>query len=146
MKIKQCKAEGCQSIYIWARGMCKYHAYKDTPPKPLAKSPIKKKIPKPSGELVLFNAIWKSRPHICQVSKEPIKDFDIWCFAHVLSKKSFPKFRLYDKNIILVTREIHHQYDNGSSKDDPRFGWVYELKSNLKAEYNEKERQPSLHL
>lgn len=109
-KKKPC-VECDRDSYIFSKGRCEYCARMSyAKPK---QSPIKKKIPKATGELALFQAIWNTRPHICQVSGEPIKEFDIRCFMHVISKKAYPAYRLFDKNILLVTPEVHHEYDFG---------------------------------
>lgn len=82
----------------------------------------------------MFVAIWNSRPHVCEVSGERIKDFNVSCFMHILSKKAYPKFRLYDKNILLVTPEVHHRYDCGA-RSAPEFEKVRELHDNLINQY-----------
>jgi len=102
-------------------------------------SKIKTKTYKPTGELVLFQAIWQSRPHICQVSGEPIKEFNVYCFMHVLSKKAYPKYRLFDKNILLVTPDIHREYDCGD-RSKPVFSNVMQLHDDLISSYYAKEK------
>lgn len=90
------------------------------------------------GELALFMSIWATRPHRCQISGEPIKNFDIRCFSHVLSKGAFPNFRLYDKNIVLKSPEMHEEYTIKAESDllkDSRWKWFFDLKKELIAEY-----------
>lgn len=94
-------------------------------------------MPKPTGELALFQAIWATRQHICQVSGEPIKEFDIRCFMHVISKKAYPAYRLFDKNILLVTPDIHHEYDFGN-KSKEMFAKVNQLHDELIESYYKK--------
>jgi len=137
MKIKKCSVEGCTCNRRWSRGLCRYHFLKLNPPKPIKKVPLKKTKNKSTGELVLFNAIWATRPHVCQVTGDPIKEFSIWCFMHVLSKKSYGKFRLFDKNILLVLPGIHHEYDNGD-RSLPLFKQVNILHDELITLYYEK--------
>lgn len=103
-------------------------------PRPLARSPLKKKIRKPTGELLVFEMIWAERPHVCQVTGDPILKFDPWCFMHVLSKGAFPKFRLLKENILLVTRATHIEYDNGDRSHE-MFDEVNKLSEYLKFKY-----------
>ena len=85
------------------------------PPKkvkqPIKRKPIKKELPKPSGELALFQSIWASRTHTCTVCRTKLGEFSVWFFSHVLSKGAFPKFRLYEKNIVLKCKDCHHKYE-----------------------------------
>lgn len=67
-------------------------------------------------------------------------------FAHVLSKakNKYPHFKLYSKNIILLTNEEHLLLDNGTEEqrkkyaDNYKCDWskVFELRDKLKEEYN----------
>ena len=95
-------------------------------------------MPKPTGEKVLFDVIWATRPHVCEVSGQIIREANVSCFMHILSKGAYPKFRLFDKNILLVTPEIHNEYDNGD-RSDPKFYQVMKLHDELiKKYYGEK--------
>lgn len=133
-KKKPCVGCGRES-YIFSKDRCRDCARMSySKPK---QSPIKKKIPKATGELALFQAIWNTRPHICQVSGNPIKEFDVRCFMHVLSKKAYPAYRLFDKNILLVTPDIHHEYDCGD-RSKPIFDKVRKLHDQLIESYYKK--------
>ncbi len=97
-------------------------------------STIKKKPYKATGELVVFKMIWEERPHICQVTGDPVLEFDPWCFMHLLAKKPFPKFRLRKDNIWLVTRFVHGEYDNGDRSHE-MFNEARGQAEKLKLEY-----------
>ncbi len=130
-KKKICIECGRES-YIFSKGRCRDCAGKSyAKPK---QTPIKKSFPKPTGELALFQAIWLSRPHVCEVTGIPIKDFSVHCFMHVLSKKAYPKFRLNHRNILLVAPNVHHEYDNGD-RSKPVFDKVRELHDALISDY-----------
>ncbi len=149
-KLKPCKC-GCGTEgYLFSHGMIKEHwyqsdEYKSKHPKQnyedamkaapqMPRSTIKKKFQKPSGELILFKAIWETRPHVCQMTGEPISEFNVWNFMHILSKGAYPKFRLFDKNILLVTKEFHNEYDNGD-RSAPEFKDVMVLHDELIKQY-----------
>lgn len=102
--------------------------------------PLKKRK-EPTGELILFNALWKVRPHVSFVSGECLGDELNVCFmAHVLpkAKNKYPAFKLYDRNIIFLTFDEHYLFDFGSKeslKQLPSWKKVFELEAELKEEY-----------
>lgn len=136
-KKKICKGCG-EEEYLWAHGKCKRCASKE-PKKAKAKKPV---IPQATGELALFQAIWNNRPHICSVCKTNLKDFSVWFFSHILSKGAFPKFRLYDKNIVLKCANCHHLWETQPNEkllhDNPSWEPIIELHDNLVTEYYKK--------
>lgn len=116
---------------------------KDKPkkaPKPLKRTALTYKR-KPTGELKLFEEIWNERPHESFINGEPIYEFDVSCFSHVLPKAQgkFPKFKLYKDGIVLITRFQHDQWDNGVREDLeklPEWDKMFKLEAELKEEYN----------
>jgi hypothetical protein len=79
-------------------------------------SSIKTKPKEATGEKVLFTALINTRKHVSFISGLPISNIDHNNCVHVLAKgkNKYPKFKLYDKNIVFLTREEHHLYDNGT--------------------------------
>lgn len=112
---------------------------------------IKNKIKKATGEKVLFEALWAIRPHVSFISGLPVNAIST-TFAHVLAKGQgkYPKFKLFDKNIVFLTIEEHHLFDNGSHTQRGNYtrrmkieygvgvDWkkLYDLKEELIKEYN----------
>lgn len=103
--------------YIFSRKMCKGCASKNPKPKSNLREPVKKVMFKPTGEGILFQSIWATRPHKCVICNEPLKEYSVWFFSHVLAKSSFPLFRLYDKNILLKCKQHHIDYTEKSIND-----------------------------
>lgn len=108
----------------------------------------KKERKKPTGEFDLFCEIWDERDRVSFVSGKALHDFRetklfVSCFAHILSKGAFPKFRLNRDNIVLLTPHEHHLLDFGSETMRTNYGiqnncsWdsLYELKEQLKNDY-----------
>lgn len=82
--------------------------------KPLAKNGKKKteRLKAGGSEVKLFLEIWNERPHKCEQCGETIRDFQLWCFPHKLSKQLFPAHRLKKENIGFVCSiECHHKQD-----------------------------------
>ena len=94
---------------------------------------------KPSGEAVLFKAVWETRKHKSFITGEDLgQDGYPWHFAHVLPKKGYPEFRLLDRNIVLLTQEQHSKWDQGLRSElmlRPEWKKMFELEEKLKEEY-----------
>lgn len=110
------------------------------PAKPLRRVPIKYK-PKNTGEYVLYETIWATRPHVSWLSGAELgEELNVMCFSHILSKGAYPGFRLYDKNIILKTPQEHHDWHNILREKllEKNHDWqkVFDLEQELKEEYH----------
>lgn len=103
-----------------------------------------------NSEKELFREIWYSRPRVSFLSGKPLKyeeDGQFWVnlFAHVLAKgkSKYPRFKLYSKNIILLTPEEHMLLDQGTEMNRMAYAkkngcdWqkVYGLREELIKEY-----------
>lgn len=64
----------------------------------------------------MFNYIWETRPHFSEVSGKkllPKGDFKWhWCFAHILPKGSYPKWKFSSDNIMLMLPEEHARQES----------------------------------
>lgn len=110
----------------------------------------KKELKKPTGEKIMFEQIWDERPHKSFLSGDSLDGYyghESWyaLFAHVLSKaqNKYPAYKLYKKNIVLLTPFEHHLLDHGTEKQrsdyatENKCSWdeIYKLKEELKNEY-----------
>ena len=158
---KTCQHDNCNNP-VFSKGDCKYHAQaryvkkRNEKLKEISKKPIKKKPRKATGELSMFKEIHKGRDLVSFLTGAPIPSFDLQertlnLFAHVLSKKNYPDFRLYKKNIVLLTAEEHYLFDHGNSdqrekyaRGTPNCDWekLYKFKDELKEEYNNQTKEP----
>lgn len=75
-------------------------------------------------ELSCFKIIWSIPPMRSFLSGEFLRvyhdtGYSFACCAHILSKAAnkYPHFRLYLKNIILLTPDEHHLLDQGAEKN-----------------------------
>lgn len=94
-----------------------------------------------SAEVELGKKLFKQRCKRSEVSGNPLgDDYDHVFASHVLAKGPYPKFRLYHKNIMLMTYIEHHQweFEHHKIKDLPEWQWVFQLKDLLKQEYYRK--------
>lgn len=114
----------------------------DPKPEPKAKKKAKglSRYKKPTGEKPMFENIWNSRPHKSEISETPIPEPSPFNFLHVIPKgqNKYPKFKLYEKNIVLGTYDEHHIWDNArhlADPEDPKWARMYALEAVLIQEY-----------
>lgn len=80
--------------------------------KPVKKFSSIKSKRKPTGEAVLFQALWNSRARVSFVSGTWLgNEAQAWFFAHVLPKGKYQSFRLFAENIVFLTQEEHDIWD-----------------------------------
>lgn len=93
----------------------------------------------------LFFYIWEQHyPHTDSfISGMRIKEPYASCFAHVLPKGSYTKYKFYSKNIVLLTPKEHTLFDQGSEEQriayakETQANWqkLYDLRDELKKQY-----------
>lgn len=132
----------CGYHYKLAQQKKSFEKIKDKPQKfyPIKRTPLtyKRKV---TGERKLFLEIWDSiKEHKCFVTGEPIHEFHIRNFAHVLPKgqNKYPLFKLKKDNIVILEFEAHYLWDNGlrsELKEQPEWNKMFELEAELKEQY-----------
>lgn len=121
-------------------------------PKPLKRSPLKKKF-NATGEKNVFKSVIDrlsdNEPCECFVCGTPIALVMPHNFAHVLSKGKYPKMRLEPRNIVLLCHKIiasekgsngqgcHYAFDFTPHSELKGEGWekIFNLREELKEEY-----------
>jgi len=123
--MKKCKFDTCDNN-VFGGMYCRNHQYMrtDKKDKPIKKTLLKRNY-KPTGEGVLFDSIISTRRPISFISGLNIKDIDGIInhnnCHHVLNKKDYERFRLYDRNIILITKYEHHLIHNGTEEQREKY-------------------------
>ena len=166
--MRKCEAVGCNWDVFGTdkktgRGYCKNHQYLRTDVdryakvrKPLKRTQIKPKKVKASGLITFYKMIWneRKRSFVSDINLEKTPEH-MWLnlFAHVLAKgqNKYPKFKLYKKNVVILTPKEHDLYDNGSTDQREEYArammsqgiivrWerLYELRKELLTEYQKK--------
>lgn len=136
---KVCLVEDC-SNYIFGKGYCRNHQYLRTDskkPKPISaiskKKQQSKADPLSKSEIDIFNEIWNERPHISELSGEPLpyekNNMSMWVcqFLHVIPKGMSPKLRLDKRNIMLGTPDEHNHQDRYNNFKVRKFELLREL-------------------
>ena len=123
--MKKCKIDNCENN-CFGGGYCRWHQYMrtDKKDKPIKKTPIKRNY-KPTGEGILFKGIIDTRRNYSFLSGLNIVEIDNTIdhnnCHHVLNKKDYERFRLYDRNIILITKYEHHLIHNGTEEQREKY-------------------------
>jgi len=149
--MKQCNHPEC-TRNVFSNHYCQVHQYLRTDDKAVklrtaisttihnTKSSIKPKFKAPTGELAMFKELWESQPHVSEFSGDKLWFFDINNYHHLLHKKPFPRFRLFKPNIIMLTRQEHHQIETVAMSDlikkDIRWQVAADRYQQLKEMYN----------
>lgn len=82
-----------------------------------------------------YREIWSERDHICEVCCDPLGDtYNPVFFSHILTKKSYPRFRHYHKNVLLKCFECHQEWEFTDRKK-AKWNGVRDLEQELICEY-----------
>jgi len=133
---KKCTITGCNG-QVFAHNVCKYH-YRQRP-----KEDKIPRIPKEIGihkglsgtittsspfnsQVSMFKYIWNTTKHKSYLSNHYLnynEGDEFWynLFAHVLSKKQFPLFKLNQENVILLTPYEHTLLDHGTKAQRDKY-------------------------
>ena len=72
----------------------------------------------------MFEWIWGNRPHVSEISGQPLlpkTDWQWhWQFGHLLSKGTFPSYKLREENIMLMTVKEHENQERHAMFNERR--------------------------
>lgn len=131
----------CPDCQCYAKGdvcgICR-HVLKQPKPKYKGiKRRSEKRLEVVDTDLAFFREIWAEREHKCEVTGEELNEFNVAYFSHVLTKGAYPAFRHKKENIVLMTPDIHFEWEFTDRKN-PKLAWVKDLAQALKEEYYKK--------
>ena len=101
---------------------------------------------KATGERMVFLQLIQERGNKSQISNKELfgeEHFQWhWQFSHVLPKGLYSRFRLYDRNIVLMLPEEHVYVTEheGTARKNPLWQKYFALKEQLKQEYHDRKR------
>jgi hypothetical protein len=122
MNCKVCGAKS-ESEYCFRHKPRKKLASKGAPlerGKPLRKfKNTKGGVSQPNEDHLFFTEIWKKRPHRSEISGTYLgKEASSAFFHHILPKNKYPKIRMDEENIILLTLDEHADVESDMYKYD----------------------------
>jgi hypothetical protein len=75
--------------------------------------------PSPNEDHLFFKQIWNKRPHRSEISGTYLgKEASSAFFHHILPKNKYPKIRMDEENIILLTLDEHADVESDMYKYD----------------------------
>jgi hypothetical protein len=67
------------------------------------------------NQVEMFKYIWETRPHVSELSGETLYEYGHWLwhwqFLHILSKGSYPSYKLNPDNILLALPGEHERQE-----------------------------------
>lgn len=96
---------------------------------------------KPTGEKKIFLEIWAQREHVSEISGKTLLPPEHpqfhWQFLHILSKGTYPSYRLRKENIVMGTVDEHRlqTIKPNYTKSLPEWKSFWEKYEQLKQEY-----------
>ena len=131
-KDDNCELKGTEQLLKSGRCMpCSIRRFRNYS-KPKKNKPKKLPYKRASGEMGLFLEIWAKMPHVSFLDGSPLGNIlkPIF-FSHVLPKGTYPKWRLVECNIVLLTEQQHKDWHSKAKSDllaqDPRWGRIFYL-------------------
>lgn len=95
----------------------------------------------------MFDWLWVHHDKVCPISKRNLSYFEgkrtyFSCFAHILPKGKYPKFKFEPDNILIVHPDVHTLIDAGTQEQRDATGWnfspFYEKRYELLKIYQQK--------
>lgn len=106
----------------------------------LKRSAIKKKPVGNTDQVDVMREAFVERGSKCEITNEPLGEFDPFCVHHILNKNNYKRFKLVKKNMIVIHPDIHYAYHNNSKEyvlsQWPKAIVLYTKAEELRMEYN----------
>jgi hypothetical protein len=153
--MKICLVENC-NYPVFGKGLCRNHQFlrKDKKHRPIPIHTKKKAVHEVSfgfdSQLEIFQYLWQNAQDengnvFCKYTGRRLNGiyhstFCLSVFAHILSKKNYPYFKLNPENVAVVSPDFHTVIDQGCASDrakHPDWKWdEWDAKViEMKAEY-----------
>jgi hypothetical protein len=128
MNKKQCNIDGCENP-VWSKGVCAYHL----PKKKMNTKRNEVNSEKISKMRKFFLEIWKTRPHVSEITgislgSQPLTIY----FHHILPKEKYPEAMYDEENIVLLSGDEHGNVES----DMYRYEYINSLRNYLKTKYD----------
>ena len=83
-----------------------------------------------------FRWIWAHKPHICEETMRPLREYSAVYCSHILSRGAFPEMAHDPRNINILCFEAHNRWENGDSQRMRIYAKNQQTIERLKKEYN----------
>lgn len=67
----------------------------------------------PDANLRFYRWVWERRPHYCEETMRPLWEYSSEFVSHILTRGAYPEMAHDPRNINLLCREAHNQWEFG---------------------------------
>lgn len=101
---------------------------------------IKRKVTGNTDQVDLMKHVFTERGGICEITGDDLGEFHPFKVHHLISKKTYTRFKLEKFNLIVIDPDIHYAYHN-NSREYVLSMWskaiiLYDKAEELRIEYN----------
>lgn len=84
-----------------------------------------------------FHWIWQHKPHLCEETLRPLKNYSAVYCSHILTRGAFPEMAHDPRNINILCFEMHNKWENGKREEMRIYNKNMRTIELLKQEYNQ---------
>ena len=109
--------------------------------KGLKRTPIKRNPVGNTDQVDVMREVFYERGAKCEITDAPLGEFDPFCVHHYLNKRTYSRFKLLKRAMIVIDKDIHYAYHNNSKEYvldtfGKRANVLYDKADELRIEYN----------
>lgn len=82
-----------------------------------------------------FRWVWKHKPHICEETLRPLRNYSAVYCSHILTRGAYPEMAHDPRNINILCFEMHNRWENGDRANMRIYHKNLQTIETLKREY-----------
>lgn len=82
-----------------------------------------------------FRWVWKHKPHICEETLRPLRNYSAVYCSHILTRGAYPEMAHDPRNINILCFEMHNRWENGERENMRIYRKNLQTIETLKREY-----------
>ena len=90
----------------------------------------------PQANERFYRWVWEHKPHICEETMRPLREYSSVYCSHILSRGAHPEMAHDPRNINLLCPEMHAKWENGNKRSMRIWAKNKKTIEKLKAEYD----------
>lgn len=90
----------------------------------------------PQANERFFRWVWEHKPHICEETMQPLRNYSAVHCSHILTRGAYPEMAHDPRNINLLCFEMHNKWENGKREEMRIFKKNEKIIETLKKEYS----------
>lgn len=71
----------------------------------------------PQANLKFYKWVWEHKPHICEETMQPLRNYSASVVSHIISKGARPDISLDPRNTNILTLQMHNKWEFGNRKE-----------------------------